>query len=154
MATLRPAVEENDSYVQKIVKYIPAEIIAGYTTLVGYLSFGSFPIPAYYEKYYCILLIILSIITPLWTYFAVLDNNDNSKKRAYFHSAIATFAFWIWVYAVGNPLLKALICGGCDDKGCADCIYYSPVFGSIILVLFTIMTPVLERMVLGTKLPK
>ncbi|TAN18080.1 MAG: hypothetical protein EPN37_05910 [Chitinophagaceae bacterium] len=156
MASFRPAVRESDGYIQKIIKYIPAEIIAGYTALVGYLTVGSnAELPPHYKTYYIILLLVLIAITPVWTYFAVIDSQSphgNQKKRAIFHAAIATVAFIIWVYAIGNILLKAVLCN-CHSASCADCGLYSPVFGSILLVLFTLMTPLFERIFLGTKLP-
>lgn len=157
MATFRPAVTENDGYIQKIIKYIPAEIVAGYIALVGYLGVNNgAEIPPHYDTYYIILLCILIVITPVWTYFAVIDADGSDpvlqKKRAYFHAFIATFAFVIWVYAIGNPLLKVVLCG-CSTISCEDCVYYSPVLGSIFLVLFTIITPLIERIILGTKLP-
>lgn len=153
MATFRPAVKKEDSNVQKIIKYIPAEIISGYSVFIGALSVTTNTIPENYTTYYLILLIILTVVTPIWTYFAVLDSDDtNNKKRSLFHAAIATFAFLIWVYAVGNPLLKALICE-CNTIDCPNCSRYSPAIGSILLGLFTITTPLLERLILGTKLP-
>jgi hypothetical protein len=158
MTTFRPAVQEDDGYIQKVIKYIPAEIVTGYTALVGYLSVGvNTEIPQGYKTYYIILLCILGVATPVWTYYAVLDNNDAGSnvpvnKRALFQSVIATLSFAIWVYTIGNPILRAIICD-CTNTGCPDCGYYSPVLGSIILVLFTIMTPLIERIVLGTKLP-
>lgn len=157
MASFRPAVKEDDSYIQKIIKYIPAEIMAGYTALVGYLSVGSHSeIPPHYKSYYMILLIILIVITPVWTYFGVIDSQTpesvHQKKRAIFQAFIATVAFIIWVYAIGNVILKAVLCH-CNNTDCADCASYSPVLGSIILVLFTLMTPLFERIILGIKLP-
>lgn len=157
MTTFRPAVKEDDGYVQKVIKYIPAEIVTGYTALVGYLSVGvNTDIPQGYKTYYIILLCILGVATPVWTYYAVLDNNAaeslSGKKRALFQAVIATISFAIWVYTVGNPILRSILCD-CSNTGCPDCDLYSPVLGSIILVLFTIMTPLMERIVLGTKLP-
>ncbi|HRG57969.1 MAG TPA: hypothetical protein PK323_03375 [Bacteroidia bacterium] len=156
MATYRPAVKDDDGYIQKIIKYIPAEIVTGYTALVGYLAVGAnTEVPPHYKTYYVILLSLLTVITPVWTYFAVLDVDAtdpvNQRKRAYFHAFIATIAFLIWIYTVGNFILKAVLCN-CSHTGCPDCIYYSPVLGSIILVLFTIITPLIERIILGTKL--
>jgi hypothetical protein len=159
METLRPAVKDDDGYVQKIIKYIPAEIVAGYTALVGYLTVtANSEIPAHYTTYYLIILVVLVLITPFWTYFAVLDNSNitdhnAARKRAFSHALIATIAFAIWVYAIGNPLLKALLCN-CMRTDCPDCAYYSSVLGSIILVLFTIITPLIERIVLGPKVDK
>jgi len=158
MATFRPAVKKDDQYVEKIIKYIPAEIVTGYIALVGYLTVtANSDIPAHYKTYYLILLIILVCITPVWTYYAVFDKADPhdpkaARKRAIFQAVIATIAFAIWVYAIGNPLLKALLCN-CPKTDCADCSYYSPVLGSIILVLFTILTPLIDRIFFSTKLP-
>ncbi len=156
MATFRPAVNEDDGYVQKIIKYIPAEIVAGYTALVGYLSVDiNTQIPSNYKTYYLILLVTLIIITPIWTFFGVIDNkpDETNKRRAYFHGGIAFFAFIIWVYALGNPILKAILCNCEGAAPCKECSAYSTVLGSIILVLFTILTPLIERIILGTRLP-
>lgn len=158
MTTFRPAVEKEDQYVQKVIKYIPAEIVAGYTALIGYLNVtANSDIPDHYIAYYLFLIVILILITPIWTYYAVLDkadppNPDEDKKRARFHAFIATIAFIVWVLAIGNPLLKILLCN-CATPNCPDCLFYSPVLGSILLVLFTLLTPLMERIVLRTKLP-
>ncbi len=155
MTTFRPAVSQDDGYVQKVIKYIPAEIVAGYTALAGYLSLdANMPIPGHYKTYYLILLGILVAITPVWTYFAVLDNANTggNTRRSVFHAVIATISFLIWVYAVGNPLLKAVMCE-CSSTNCSNCGLYNPVLGAILLVLFTILTPLIERITLGTPLP-
>lgn len=157
MATIRPIINEEDGYIQRVIKYIPAEIVAGYMALGGYLAVEpNAEIPAFYKGYYISLLAILTIITPVWTYFAVIDSEAINKvvqrKKAIFHALIALLAFEIWVYAIGNDILKAIICS-CTNAGCQNCALYSPVLASIILVLFTIATPLLERIVLGTKLP-
>ncbi len=158
MATYRPAVKDDDNYLEKIIKYIPAEIVAAYTALIGYLSLEpNTDIPAHYKTYYLIVFFILLLITPVWTYFAVIDNNDppdpiTKKKKAYFHSVVASIAFIIWVYALGNPLLKGILCR-CSNTSCGNCGAYSPILGSIILLLFTVLTPLFERIVLGPKTP-
>src|SRR4051812_27994784 len=126
MATFRPAIKDNDGYIQKIIKYIPAEIIAGYTALAGYLAVGAnADIPAHYKSYYLIVLLLLAIITPVWTFYAVIETpaallSNPDRKKAYFHAVIATLAFLVWVYATGNPLLKAVLCN-CPRTDCADC---------------------------------
>jgi hypothetical protein len=68
MVTFRPAVKEDDGYVQKKIKYILTEIIAGYTSLAGYLAVeAQANIPDRYKTYYITLLIVLAIVTPIWT---------------------------------------------------------------------------------------
>jgi hypothetical protein len=156
MATYRPLVSESDNYSQKIIKYIPAEIVAAYIALTGYLAVKpNIAIPSEYKTYYQIVLIVLIVITPVWTYYAVIDGKEpedpvKRKKKALFHAAIATMAFLIWVYALGNDLLKAIICK-CPIPNCDNCPQYSPILGSIFLVLFTVLTPLFERIVFGPK---
>lgn len=156
MPTFRPAIKESDNYLEKIIKYIPAEIVAAYTALTGYLSVKpNTDIPSHYKSYYLMVFFVLLIVTPVWTYFAVIDNNDPPdptirKKKAYFHSGIATVAFVIWIYALGNDLLKALLCR-CNVTSCDNCGIYSPILGSIILIIFTILTPLFERIFIGPK---
>ncbi len=143
MATLRPAIKESDNLLETIIKYIPSEIVAAYTALLGYLSLkANAEIPDHYKTYYLIVFFILLLITPVWTYFAVIDNNDPPdpiirRKKAFFHAAIASVAFIIWVYALGNVLLKAVLCN-CTKTDCENCATYSPVFGAILLILFTV----------------
>ena len=164
MPTLRPAVKEDDEYIQKVIKYIPAEVVAGYTAIAGILSIDtSLPIPEGYKKWYLIFLCVLLIAAVVWTYYAVIDNvptgTPPDKKRAAFHSVIAGAAFLIWAYAIGHPLLEANMCccegffltaNAVITKTCG-CVIYNPKAGSILLILFTICTPLLERIVLGKK---
>jgi hypothetical protein len=156
MPTLRPAIKTDDNYLEKIIKYIPAEIIAAYTALIGYLSLGpNSEIPPHYKSYYLIVLFILLLITPIWTFYAVIDNDDppdpiKRKKKALFHSCVASTAFLIWVYALGNPLLRAILCK-CSNTSCDNCGIYSPILGSILLILFTVLAPLFERIILGPK---
>lgn len=154
MATLRPAVKIDDSYIKKIIKYIPAEIVAAYMAIAGYLAYDSESgVPENYVAYFKFAVYTLFVFAFVWTYYAVKDNdfsNDGKKnKRApFFHAIISVAATAVWVYALGNPLLKAWFCGLCD-KIIIDCAFLSPEFGSIILVLFTIMVPLLERICFG-----
>ena len=67
MATFRPSVNQDDGYFNKDVKYIPAEIIGGYTFCIGLISsdttnnFHLFPW----------ILFGLLIFTPVYMYLSV-----------------------------------------------------------------------------------
>ena len=155
MAKLRPSVNADDSIIQTIIKYIPAEIVAIYPALVGYFNVNpNTVIPPHYITYYVIIVVVLFIFTLVWTYFGVIDNKTAALKKlnthALFHAIIAGIAFLIWIYAIGNSLLKAFLCG-CINTDCDDCGIYSPVLGAIFLALFTLLTPIIERIFLGPK---
>ncbi len=160
MKLQRPQISENDSFLSKIIKYIPAEVIAVYTAIVGVLKQGldsNLPKKESVETY-CIVLIIILCITPIWTFFAVLDNPNESEsqskiKRAIFHSFIATISLVIWIYAIGDILFKSMLCG-CYSPEKIDCFdtvaKYDSRLGSIVLILFTgLLVPLLERLVFG-----
>ena len=153
MANYRPAVFVDDNPIKKIVAYIPAEIVTAYLAFVAYLSVpASGTIPEGYQMYYKIVLGLILIITPVWTYFAIYDSNStkpDKNKRAVFHAIIATVAIVIWIYALGNPILKSIIC----KEYPKDCKAYSNQLGAVFLVAFTLITPLLERIILGTALP-
>lgn len=177
MATLRPAVNDNDSFLSKIVKYIPAEIIAVYTAIAGVLKppANAGPLQIDVERYFYVLLFLV-IVTPIWTYIAVSGSKDivveppSKKKRAIFHSVIAAIAIIIWVYAIGDILFKSLLChcyfqpGSNSEEQSANlkafneclnnCKSYDSKLGAIILILFTgIIVPLLEWFILKSPIP-
>ncbi|RPD46484.1 hypothetical protein [Paracnuella aquatica] len=145
---LRPAVRNDDTYLAKIIKYIPSEIIAVYTAIAGLLKPNTD-----YLNYYLWVLILLGVITPVWTYFSVKDNDQPMgliavKKAAVFHSIIATVSLAVWIYAIGDELLQHLLCGKVDQG--EVCHWYQPVLASILLIIYTgLIVPLLERIILG-----
>jgi hypothetical protein len=177
MANLRPAVKEDDSFLSKIVKYIPAEIIAVYTAIAGVLKPAANAGPIQIDVHrYMYVLIFLIIITPIWTYFAVLGNSDiiteppTKKQRAIFHATVATIAFVIWVYAIGDILFRCMLCGcyfipGADAAQQAanlkvfndllnGCTAYDSKLGAIILILYTgLLVPLFEFIILKKPIP-
>lgn len=157
---LRPQIKDNDSALAKIIKYIPAEIITVYTAIIGILK-QNLDVEAPKESdinIYFIVLIIITVITPIWTYYAVIDNKNISeppskKKRARFHSIIAMIAFLIWVYATGDVLFRAWLCdffSTYTPSSFDECDLYNSMVGSVVLFLFTfLIVPLAERIILG-----
>lgn len=179
MATLRPAVKGDDSPISKIIKYIPAEIIAVYTAIAGVLkpAANSGPLDIDVQRYFYVVLFLI-VITPIWTYIAVISTKDvvaeppTKKQRAFFHASIATIAFVIWVYALGDILFRSwLCCPNChfelnsDPKIQAEilkvfndclnsCLAYDSRLGAIVLIIFTIIfVPLLEYFFLKKPIP-
>lgn len=160
MKLQRPQITEDDNFLSKIIKYIPAEVIAVYTAIVGVLKQNldsNLPEKSDVNTYFIVLLIIV-LLTPIWTYFAVIDNPNTKEppskaKRAIFHAIIATISFIIWVYAIGDILFKSWLCK-CYSPDTISCFdksgLYNSVLGSIVLILYTgLLVPLLERIFLG-----
>ncbi|MBO9154142.1 hypothetical protein ACFOTA_18145 [Chitinophaga sp. GCM10012297] len=150
---LRPTVTNDDNYLSKIIKYIPAEVIAVYTAAAGILK----PVggEAINLSAYKVTVIIILVLTPIWTYFAVIDKptslpeEPKPVKRAVFHAIIATISFIVWLFAIGDMLFIAWWCEIKQIK----CLYDAKV-ASLVLILYTgLIVPLLERIVLGKPVP-
>ena len=166
MPLLRPAIKDDDNFLSKIVKYIPTEIIGVYTAIIGVLKAQSNDkLPTEKNVHACfIIFIIIILLTPVWTYLAVLDNPNikeppSKRKRAIFHASVATVSFFIWVYAIGDILFKCWLCN-CHAPNSLECFTskghdkYDSKLGTVILILFSgILVPLLERIILGKPIP-
>ncbi len=142
MSTFRPAIKTDDGYFKKVVKYIPAEIIAGYTFAIGLIT-AKDCLGEYIHVFPWIFYILL-LVTPIYMYLSVIDNPDipdpiKKKKLAIFHAAIACVAFALWVYALGDI---PMICYLGESS-------YKPVIGSLLLAAFSLLVPLLERLFIG-----
>ena len=142
---IRPVVNPGDPYLDRILAYIPTEVIAAYTAISGLLKDDTGVSSTY--KW---VLFTLIVITPVWTYFAVKDNpkpliRSGGEKQALFHAIVAFFSFIIWVYALGDQNLIRLLCDGLDQ-----CAAYQPRTGAVVLILYTgLLVPLLERIIFG-----
>lgn len=141
MSTIRPAVTKDDGYFKKVIKYIPAEIIAAYTFAVGLITAKDCN-GANISIFPWVFLILL-LITPIYMYLAVVDNPDIpdpiKKKLAVFHAFISAVALCLWVYALGDTPMICYI----SPKA------YNSVLGSLLLAGFSLITPLLERIIIG-----
>ena len=156
MTKLRSPIQNDDPYVKKLVSYIPGEVVAAYIAITGYLTYDiANEVPEYYKTFYLVVFFSLLIIGVFWMYYSVYDKKEQTrgdKKRALFQAAVSFFAFPVWVYAIGNPILKSIICN-IDTVVGNECGLYSPELGAILLVLFTLTIPLIDRIVFGTALP-
>ncbi|MBI2936716.1 MAG: hypothetical protein HYY22_00765 [Thaumarchaeota archaeon] len=109
-----------DDYLTKVVKYIPAEIVATFVTLDGVLKVDA-TVPTFL---YWLVFITLLIFTPLYTWRATKEKN---LPPAYAQIAVSTASFAIWIFALGGPF------------NFID--WYKPIYGSVSLILFTLAPP-------------
>lgn len=128
---------KEDTYLEKVIKYIPTEIVAAYTAMRALLlpdkekvSQEILPYGADSDFYlYSIIFIGCLVLTPIYKYFTLKDKN---LPIPIYQIVISFFAFAIWVFAFGDFF-------EINWKG------YSHKLASIILIFFTLTTPLLER---------
>lgn len=137
------SVKDNNDLLTRIIKYIPAEIITLYTSCVAILGDPAKPEDCTDQSIFKWLAIILIVVTPIWKFYAVKDNDNPSGgsklKAAFFNAAVAMISITIYIYVSANHLLLCWI-------GEAN---FSPKAGAIILLVFSILlVPLLENIIL------
>jgi len=126
------------SYFDKLIRYIPGELVAAYLTLDGILKQQLLEVDSrVYIGLYWLVFLSLLILTPLYVKYRPTHEEfaDHSRR---FHMCAAAVAFFVWVFALGGPFTVTWP------------ELYQPLYGSILLVLTTITIPVFEK--IATKL--
>jgi len=112
-----------DEYSDKLVKNIPADIVAAWIAVTGLIA-GSTGTP---DIVLWIAFVIGVVLTPLWTWRQTTVPN---KPPATTQIAIATGSFIVWVFALGGPF--------------AALNFYRPLYGSLVLILYTLVVPLVN----------
>ncbi len=134
--TLRPRVmnaqdvridpgQAEDTYLGKVSRYIPAEIVAAYVAASS-IVLGGTDIPQ--ATLLWIVVAVLGVLTPLWLLYAT---EVPGKSKAVFQAVVGTIAYLLWVFAVSGAVLF---------PG-----WYNPVYGGLLLILFTLVVPLIEK---------
>ncbi|MCC7529764.1 MAG: hypothetical protein IT342_14670 [Candidatus Melainabacteria bacterium] len=123
---LRTSVDE--SYFEKLLKLIPADIVAGWTALQGIIidQAGNSPTIQW------IVFGVLAVLTPLYVCYLKTEPPGFAANKL-FHCFSSLFAFTVWVFALGGPFMAQWP------------TWYQPFYGSIALILTTLILPVLEK---------
>jgi hypothetical protein len=111
----------HDGYFDRLFKYIPAELVAGYIFVLGVMKqltdAGEIKILQW------LLYLIFCILTPLYLWRV-------QKVCKLQQHIISLLSFTVWVFALGGPF--------------ALFEWYNPVYGSIILPVFTLLVAIWE----------
>ncbi|PSF38683.1 hypothetical protein C7H19_04020 [Aphanothece hegewaldii CCALA 016] len=118
-------------YFENLTKSIPSEIVMAWVTLTGLIKTDD-NIPQ--NTILWILLAIFIILTIAWTY---KKNSGREKNSSILQIAISTGSFVIWVFALGEPF--------------SSLSFYHPVYGSIALILYSLIVPLIPMNVNGCK---
>lgn len=116
--------EPPDTYLDKVVKYIPADIVALWLAATGAINEAkSVPSVGLLWAVFGVLL----VATPIWV---IRLTNEQGKPPARTQAVIATGAFAVWVFAVGGPFARL---GA-----------YRPVYGTLLLLLYTLVVALIN----------
>jgi hypothetical protein len=117
-----------DSYSEKLLKYIPADIVSAWLALVGILTQAVGTLPHWLS--WSVFGALLSL-TPFYVCYLKTPVPGFTSNKL-FHWITACIAFSTWVFAMGGLPFVGLS-------------WYKPVFGSLALIFVTLLLPVLER---------
>ena len=113
-----------DGYFDKLLKYIPTEIVGAWIAITGLIKSAS-NIPTN-----TILWILLVIFTGLTALYILRQTSKPKKPPAIKQTIISTIAFIIWVFALGKPFDSLSL--------------YSRVYGSSLLILYNLIIPLIN----------
>src|SRR5881227_2316530 len=112
-----------DSYFDKVVKYIPADVVAAWVAVTGLVS-SARDVPRQ-----AILWVAFGIglaLTALWTWKQAAAPGQRPPLT---QAIISTGAFAVWVFALGGPFQH---------------VPGPPVYGSLLLILYTLVVALID----------
>ncbi|MEH2334376.1 hypothetical protein [Nostoc sp.] len=113
-----------DDYFSKLLKYIPTEIVGGWIAITGLIKSAT-GIPT--NTILWVLLIIFTVITAA---YILQQTSERQKPPAVKQTIISSIAFLVWVFALGEPF--------------SSLSFYSPVYGSILLIICSLIIPLIN----------
>ncbi|RME06493.1 MAG: hypothetical protein D6803_06340 [Anaerolineae bacterium] len=116
------SVQKDDSYLSKVLKHIPSEIVLAYVTVEGILKSTYHNDKATLETALWYVSLALVIITPLWLYRV-------EKVHRVSQLLLSTLSVVFWMFAIGGPFQYLP--------------WYRPALGSIALPFYTLLTPII-----------
>ena len=114
---------EFDSYFDKAVKYIPADIVAAWVAVTGLVS-SARDVPR--QTILWVAFGIGLLVTALWTWKQAAAPG---RRPPVTQAIISTGAFAVWVFALGGPFQH---------------VPGQPVYGSLLLILYTLVVALID----------
>lgn len=126
--TMTRTIKKTDTYMARVLKYIPSEIVMAYVVIDGVLRTCYNPNlwadRQVLWKLSWIIAATMTILTPLWLYRVM-------RVRRTPQLIISTVSVPVWLFALGGPF--ALL------------DWYRPALGAIVLPLYTLILPIIFR---------
>ena len=121
VATGAPNDVKPDDYAARLIKHIPAEVVAVYVFVEGVIRQASGPSPS--STLLWITFGVLTVLTPLYLWRV-------QKVTKWVQLLICTLSFALWVFSLGGPF---------STLG-----WYLPIYGAVALPLFAFMIAIAE----------
>lgn len=112
-----------DTYMSRVLKHIPSEIVMTYVAIEGVLR-ASYGTSQSQQTLLWITLAILTVLTPLWLWRVM-------RVRRVSQLFISTLSVPIWLFALGGPF--------------EFLVWYRPALGAIVLPIYTLVVPIILR---------
>lgn len=111
-----------DTYLSRLLKYIPSEIVMVYISIEGALRSAYASNPHSLETGLWILAGVLCLLTPIWLWRV-------ARVKSPSHLFVSTLSLAVWIFALGGPFT-------------AFSWYHSSLGGSV-LPLYTLIVPII-----------
>ena len=108
-----------DGYFDRVVKYIPGDVVALWLTVSGLISSAA-DVPK--SQLLWGAFVLGAVFTLLWTKWRTDQQGSATAKT---QIIVSTVAFGVWVFALGGPF--------------ADLAWYRPLYGSLVLIVCTVL---------------
>ncbi len=112
-----------DGYFEKIMKYIPSEIVGAWIAIQGIAKNINNP----NNIFLWIIIVFLAVLT---FFYIKQQTSEENKKTAVKQTVISVGAFIIWAFAIGGQPFESLV-------------FYNSAYGSILMILYTLTIPVI-----------
>ncbi|BBE72960.1 hypothetical protein [Oharaeibacter diazotrophicus] len=113
-----PGGAQLDTYVDKVVKYVPADVIAAWTAVLGLVKAGA---GENREPILWACFAFGTVFTAIWTWRQAASPSGIAPR---IQTIVSTAAFAVWAIAIGPPF----------DA------YLDPIVGSLLLIGFTLVS--------------
>ncbi|HWT13382.1 MAG TPA: hypothetical protein VN231_11555 [Allosphingosinicella sp.] len=135
----------SNNFVGRLATYIPAEVIAAYHTVEGFIARGEQgenaggavppPLTAAENNTLLVVGLVLLALTPVWIY---VSTKNGSEPPAWHQVINATIAFAVWLLVTGNPIATRIF-------GQWDPIYGSAAMVVTVIIIFPIIEALTKR---------
>jgi hypothetical protein len=113
-----------DGYFDRLLKYIPADVVGLWLTGSGLIQTSSDDISRVG------LLWLLFVVGLVFSFFWTRKQTAEPKKpTAWRQVLLSCGSFFVWVFAIGGPF--------------AELSFYKPLYGSLLLLVYTTAIPLL-----------
>lgn len=116
--------EQIDSYFDRLLKYIPADVVGLWLTGSGLIQSQADDTSRVGLLW--LLFVVGVVFAFLWTR---KQTDEPGKPTAWQQICLACGAFVVWVFAIGGPF--------------AELSFYRPLYGSLFLLIYTSAIPLL-----------